>query len=341
MSTVSRDNLKDILDRIKGKRVLVLGDLMLDHYVETRVKRLSREHLIPVHKIIKERYFAGGAANLAVNIASLGGKAYLVGVVGNDNEGHILRDILIRNGIDVRLATAERPTPLKSRYHTAGTIYFRVDREVTDDLDTSITHRLISMIEDILNNNIIDCICVSDYDKGSVTPLLLNSVVESARNKGIIVIGQPRIRHYLDFIGFDYIKSTLVEATTSTGISIMNDSSLHNLGIHLLSRLNCKALVLSSSRGLTIFKANNMINVPFFAPREYMSAIGIRDASLALFALALASGADVVEASVLSNLITSDATIKPETMVVSINDIEKVLYRKDIVESISQIPLYK
>jgi len=341
MSTVSRDNLKDILDRIKGKRVLVLGDLMLDHYVETRVKRLSREHLIPVHKIIKERYFAGGAANLAVNITSLGGKAYLVGVIGNDKEGHILRDILISNGIDVKLATAERPTPLKSRYHTAGTIYFRVDREVTDDLDTSITHRLISMIEDILNNNIIDCICVSDYDKGSVTPLLLNNVVESARNKGIIVIGQPRIRHYLDFIGFDYIKSTLAEATTATGISIMNDSSLHNLGIHLLSRLNCKALLLSSSRGLTIFKANNIINIPFFLPKEYMNAIGIRDASLALFALALASRADVVEASILSNLITSDATIKPETMVISINDIEKVLYRKDIVESISQIPLYK
>ena len=341
MSTVSRDNLKDILDRIKGKRVLVLGDLMLDHYVETRVKRLSREHLIPVHKIIKERYFAGGAANLAVNITSLGGKVYLVGVIGNDKEGHILRDILISNGIDVKLATAERPTPLKSRYHTAGTIYFRVDREVTDDLDTSITHRLISMIEDILNNNIIDCICVSDYDKGSVTPLLLNNVVESARNKGIIVIGQPRIRHYLDFIGFDYIKSTLAEATTATGISIMNDSSLHNLGIHLLSRLNCKALLLSSSRGLTIFKANNIINIPFFLPKEYMNAIGIRDASLALFALALASRADVVEASILSNLITSDATIKPETMVVSINDIEKVLYKKDIVESISQIPLYK
>ncbi len=341
MSTVSRDNLKDVLDRIKGKRVLVIGDLMLDHYVETRVKRLSREHLIPVHKIIKERYFAGGAANLAVNIASLGGKVYLVGAVGNDNEGNILRDILISNGIDVRLATAERPTPLKSRYHTAGTIYFRVDREVTDDLDISITHRLISMIEDILNNNNIDCICVSDYDKGSVTPLLLNNVVESASNKGIIVIGQPRIRHYLDFIGFDYIKSTLVEATTSTGISIMNDSSLHNLGIHLLSRLNCKALVLSSSKGLMIFKDNNMINIPFFVPREYMSAIGIRDASLALFALALASRADVIEASILSNLITSDATIKSETMVVSINDIEKVLYRKDIVESISQIPLYK
>jgi len=197
------------------------------------------------------------------------------------------------------------------------------------------------MIEDILNNNIIDCICVSDYDKGSVTPLLLNNVVESARNKGIIVIGQPRIRHYLDFIGFDYIKSTLAEATTATGISIMNDSSLHNLGIHLLSRLNCKALLLSSSRGLTIFKANNIINIPFFLPKEYMNAIGIRDASLALFALALASRADVVEASILSNLITSDATIKPETMVISINDIEKVLYRKDIVESISQIPLYK
>ncbi len=341
MSTLSRDKLKDILDRIKGKRVLVVGDLMLDHYLETRVKRLSREHLIPVHNTINERYFAGGAANLAVNIASLGGKVSLVGVVGNDNEGYILRDILINKGIDVNLVTAERPTPLKSRYHTAGTIYFRVDREVTDDLDRSITIRLISMIENVLNNSAVDCVCVSDYDKGGVTPLLLKNIVMFARNKGIIIIGQPKVKHYLDFIDFDYIKSTLVEATISTGISIMNESSLHNLGIHLLSRLNCKALLLSRSRGLTIFKDNNMINIPFFAPREYMSAIGIRDASLALFALALASRADIVEASVLSNLITSYATIKPETMVVSINDIEKALYNKDIVESISQIPLYK
>ncbi len=340
MSTVSRDRLRDILDRIKGKRILVVGDLMLDHYIETRVKRLSREHLIPVHKVIDEQYSAGGAANLAVNVVSLHGKAHVVGVVGNDNEGHILRSILSSKGINLNLLTVDRPTPLKNRYHTAGMLYFRVDREVTDDIGREVTSRLVSMVEDVLNTNVIDCICVSDYDKGSVTPLLLRSIASLARDRGLIVVGQPRIRHYLDFIDLDYTKSTLAEATAATGISIMNESSLHNLGVHLLSRLRCKALLLSRSKGLTIFKDNNMINIPFFAPKEYMSAIGIRDAQLALFALALAAGADIVEASILSNLVTTD-TIKPETMVITIKDIERALHSKDIAESISQIPLYK
>ncbi|MDW7999993.1 MAG: PfkB family carbohydrate kinase [Candidatus Nitrosocaldus sp.] len=338
---ISRDRFSDILAGMTGKRVLIVGDLMLDHYVETRVKRLSREHLIPVNEVVDEHYYAGGAANLAVNIASLGGRVSLVGVVGDDNEGRILRTILEARGIDTRhvIASSARLTPLKSRYHIAGSIYFRVDREVREDIDRSTTSALIDLVEDGVDG--VNCICVSDYDKGVVTSLLLRHVARIAREKGVMLIGQPRIRHYKDFIGFDYIRSTLAEAVRATGIRIMNESSFHNLGVHLLSSLNCKALILSRSKGLTIFKGNAMINIPFFVQKEYMSAIGIRDATMAIFALALASNADVVEASILSNVVAATATIKPETMVVSLKDVEASLYSKEIEEGISQVPLYK
>ncbi|MEM4231740.1 MAG: PfkB family carbohydrate kinase, partial [Candidatus Nitrosocaldus sp.] len=304
-------------------------------------KRLSREHLIPVNEVVDEQYFAGGAANLAVNIASLGGKVSVVGIVGDDNEGRVLGSILEARGIDVKhvIKSKSRPTPLKNRYHIAGSIYFRIDREVREDVDRDTTSSLIDAVKDCVDD--VNCICVSDYDKGTVTPLLLRSIARIAVEKGIMLIGQPKVKHYKDFIGFDYLRSTLVEAVRATGIRIMNESSFHNLGVHLLSSLNCKALVLSRSRGLTIFKGNAMINVPVFVQKEYMTAIGIRDATMAIFALALASNADVVEASILSNVVAATATIKPETMIVSLKDVESSLYSKEIEEGISQVPLYK
>ncbi|MFN4336028.1 MAG: bifunctional heptose 7-phosphate kinase/heptose 1-phosphate adenyltransferase [Candidatus Nitrosocaldus sp.] len=342
---IPKDRFSDILASISGKKVLVIGDIMLDHYVETRVKRLSREHLIPVHEVIDEHYFGGGAANLAVNITLLGGKVSLVGLVGDDNEGKILKSILEARGIDTKhvIVSRARPTPLKSRYHIAGSIYFRVDREVRDDIDRDATSLIIDAVEDSIAvaGDSINCICVSDYDKGVVTPLLLKDIARIAREKGIMLIGQPKVRHYKDFIGFDYIRSTLAEAVKATGISIMNESSFHNLGVHLLSSLNCKALVLSRSNGLTIFKGNSMIRIPFFIQKEYMSAIGIRDATMAIFALALASNADVVEASILSNVVAATATIKPETMTVSLKDVETCLSSREIEEGISQVPLYR
>lgn len=340
-TSISRDRFRDILASIAGKKVLVVGDLMLDHYVETRVKRLSREHLIPINEVVDEQYFAGGAANLAVNIASLGGKVSVVGMVGDDNEGRVLCSILEARGIDVKhvITSKSRPTPLKSRYHIAGSIYLRIDREVREDVDRGTTSSLIGAVEDRVDD--VNCICVSDYDKGTVTPLLLRSITRIAVERGIMLIGQPKVKHYKDFIGFDYLRSTMAEAVRATGIKIMNESSFHNLGVHLLSSLNCKALVLSRNRGLTIFKGNAMINVPFFVQKEYMSAIGIRDATMAIFALALASNADVVEASILSNVVAATATIKPETMIVSFKDIEASLYSKEIEEGISQVPLYK
>ncbi|MFQ5970596.1 MAG: bifunctional heptose 7-phosphate kinase/heptose 1-phosphate adenyltransferase, partial [Nitrososphaerales archaeon] len=126
----SKDRLKEILQGIAGRRVLVVGDLMVDHYVETAAKKLSREAPIPVSDVVAENSFAGGAANLASNIVSMGGKATLVGTVGSDYEGELLGDILKKQGVDtVGIIYSSRPTSLKTRYFLDNRQHFRIDRE--------------------------------------------------------------------------------------------------------------------------------------------------------------------------------------------------------------------
>ena len=134
MAFNSKDRLKEILKGISGKRVLVVGDLMVDHYVETAAKKLSREAPIPVSDVIAENSFPGGGANLAVNISSLGGKVMVVGMVGNDYEGEQLKSMLKKQGIDTSgIITTSRPTPLKTRYFLDNRQHFRIDREVRGD----------------------------------------------------------------------------------------------------------------------------------------------------------------------------------------------------------------
>jgi len=339
----SKDRLKEILKGIAGKSVLVVGDLMVDHYVETAAKKLSREAPIPVSDVVAENSFAGGAANLASNIVSLGGKATLVGTVGSDYEGELLRGILKKQGVDAAgIITGSRPTILKTRYFLDNRQHFRIDRENRSDIDKNLTTELLKSIES--NVSKVDCIAVSDYDKGTVTPRLINNVTRLAKNQKIPVMGQPKVKHYLDFIGFSCVKSNIREASKATGISIMNESSLHNMGIHLLSKLECKSLVLTrGGKGLTVFEGNNMLHLPALVPsKEFRRAIGIRDAMMAILALSLTAGANVLEASVLSNIAAAVSTGGAETLVLSVKDFEGYLYDgKELEQQVIQGPLHR
>lgn len=339
----SKDRLKEILKGIAGKSVLVVGDLMVDHYVETAAKKLSREAPIPVSDVVAENSFAGGAANLASNIVSLGGGATLVGTVGSDYEGELLREILKKQDVDTAsIITCSRPTILKTRYFLDNRQHFRIDRETRSDIDKNLTTELLKSIES--NVGKVDCVAVSDYDKGTVTPRLINNVTRLAKNQKIPVMGQPKVKHYLDFIGFSCVKSNIREASKATGISIMNESSLHNMGIHLLSKLECKSLVLTrGGKGLTVFEGNNMLHLPALVPsKEFRRAIGIRDAMMAILTLSLTAGANVLEASVLSNIAAAVSTGGAETLVLSLKDFERYLYDgKELEQQVIQGPLHR
>jgi len=339
----SKERLKEVLKGFAGKRVLVIGDLMVDHYVETAAKKLSREAPIPVSDVVAENSFAGGSSNLASNIVSLGGKAAVVGIVGKDYEGELLMEILAKEGIDTAgITTCTRPTSLKTRYFLDNRQHFRIDRETRTDIDKNLTDELLKSIESNISK--VDCVSISDYDKGTVTPRLINSTVKLAKKQNIPIYGQPKVNHYLDFIGFNCVKSNLREASKATGVSIMNESSLRNIGIHLLSKLECKSLVLTrGSKGLTVFEGNTMIHLPALTPsKEFRRAIGIRDAIMAVLTLSLTAGANTLEASILSNITAAVSSLGATTLILSMKNFEEFLYEgKDLQQPVSQVPLHR
>ncbi|MFY3740211.1 MAG: D-beta-D-heptose 7-phosphate kinase/D-beta-D-heptose 1-phosphate adenosyltransferase [Candidatus Nitrosomirales archaeon] len=343
MAFNSKERLKEVLKGFAGKRVLVIGDLMVDHYVETAAKKLSREAPIPVSDVVAEKSFAGGSSNLASNIVSLGGKAAVVGTVGKDYEGELLMEILAKEGIDTAgITTCTRPTSLKTRYFLDNRQHFRIDRETRTDIDKNLTDELLKSIES--NTSKVDCVSISDYDKGTVTPRLINSTVKLAKKQNIPIYGQPKVNHYLDFIGFNCVKSNLREASKATGVSIMNESSLRNIGIHLLSKLECKSLVLTrGSNGLTVFEGNTMIHLPALTPsKEFRRAIGIRDAIMAVLALSLTAGANTLEASILSNITAAVSSLGATTLILSMKNFEEFLYEgKELQQPVSQVPLHR
>lgn len=343
MAFNSKDRLKEILKGISGKRVLVVGDLMVDHYVETAAKKLSREAPIPVSDVIAENSFPGGGANLAVNISSLGGKVMVVGMVGNDYEGEQLKSMLKKQDIDTSgIITASRPTSLKTRYFLDNRQHFRIDREVRGDIDKDITNELADAVQSKQGN--FDCVAISDYDKGTITPKLINRTVSFAKNQNIPIVGQPKVKHYMDFIGFTCVKSNIREASNATGISIMNESSLHNIGIHLMARIECKSLILTAgAKGLTVFEGNNMIKMPALTPsKEFKRAIGIRDAMMAILTVSLTAGASVLEASILSNIAAAVSSVGAQTLVLSMKDFAEYLYDgKDLEQKVTQVPLHR
>jgi D-beta-D-heptose 7-phosphate kinase/D-beta-D-heptose 1-phosphate adenosyltransferase len=205
-----------------------------------------------------------------------------------------------------------------------------------------LTNELLKSIESKIGK--VDCVAISDYDKGTVTPRLINSTVRLAKQQNIPIYGQPKVNHYLDFIGFNCIKSNLREASKSTGVSIMNESSLRNIGIHLLSKLGCKSLVLTrGSKGLTVFEGNTMMHLPALAPsKEFRRAIGIRDAMMAVLTLSLTAGANILEASILSNITAAVSGVGATTLILSMKNLEEFLYEgKDLQQPFSQVPLHR
>jgi D-beta-D-heptose 7-phosphate kinase/D-beta-D-heptose 1-phosphate adenosyltransferase len=260
-------------------------------------------------------------------------------MVGDDYEGETLKKIFAKWGMDsAGVMKWPRPTALKTRYFLDDRQYFRIDREERSDVDKKLTGELTAIVESKAAN--VDCIAVSDYDKGTVTARLLNGVARVAGERNIPAFGQPKIRHYLDFINFNCVKSTIREASRATGIAIMNESSLHNLGIHLLNKLRCRGLVLTRGvKGLTVFEGNTMMHLPPISEgRELGRIIGIRDAMMAVLTLCLASDTSSLEAAMLCNVVASISRPKPETMI--LQKFERYFAEVEgLDQAITQLPL--
>jgi len=331
-----------IIDGFQDKTILVIGDLMVDRYVRSQGRKLSREAPVPVADFISEELVLGGAANLANNLVALGAKVRVLGVVGRDEPGKWLQEELEKKGVDISGAVVNsRPTSLKTRFILNHRQYLRIDKESRTDVESHITKQFLYSLDDLLED--ADGVVFSDYDKGVITPELISNVVEECRVQEKKVVAQPKVRHYLDYVGVSMVKSNVREATVATGVSMVNDTSLRNMGHNLMARLECEALLLTrSERGMILFEKKNITSFPpFKGPKPGFNAVGVRDCMTAVLAMSIVAEAPIGEAVLLAGLAASQHADNLGTVVVDLNDLRSQANSTlELAEQIVQVPVH-
>jgi len=294
--------LRGIVDRFAGRKVLVLGDLMLDRYVWGRVERISPEAPVPVVEIERESYALGGAGNVAANLRALGAEPVLVSVVGDDADGKMLCRSLAGRGVAPRrvITDPSRPTTVKTRIIAHSQQVVRADRESRADLEGDALSRLLDAIADELPG--CHSMVVSDYGKGVVHPGPLDRAILLARKAKIPVCVDPKESHIDHYKGVSILTPNQHEAGYVMGRRVTDEASLLEVGWGLQKRLDAGAvLVTRGAQGMSLFERGGRLTHLPTAAREVYDVTGAGDTVVSVVALGLAAGAELPNACFLSN----------------------------------------
>ena len=288
--------------RFPQASVLVLGDLIQDHYIWGKVSRISPEAPVPVVHVQSESRQLGGAANVYHNILTLGGKADLCGVVGSDEEGRRLLAQLggghtSRSGIVV---DPDRPTTCKTRVVAHHQQIVRFDIERAGEIKEAIQRRLIRHVESRLRH--ISCLVVSDYAKGVVTAPLMAEVTRLAALRRIPIIVDPTVEHFSYYKGVTVITPNHLEAGRAAGIQAEDDRSVTEAGEVIRQRLGCRSVLITrGEKGMSLFEPDGATwHIPTMA-RQVFDVTGAGDTVIGTLALALATGASLRDSAILAN----------------------------------------
>jgi len=303
MDHFSREQIQRLTRAFCDRKIVVLGDVMLDEFVWGDVSRISPEAPVPVVEIRRESVHLGGAANVLANLVALGAQACVVGVVGKDTAGERLRASL-RNASplqsDERIVIDEsRPSTVKTRIIAHSQLVVRADRELRSSVNGRTEERIISILKEALKD--ADAFVVSDYDKGVVTPRILTEVLPLAYNR-IPVLIDPKIRNLASYRPATLVTPNHHEALRMTGLEEDSDSGLHRAAQLLREKLNCDAVLITRGPGGMMLLEGN--GEPVFvetAAREVYDVTGAGDTVIATLAAAMAAGASMLQAANLAN----------------------------------------
>lgn len=302
MKNVKAVHLKKIVDRFTNKKILVLGDVMLDEYIWGKVSRISPEAPIPVVHVQREDAMPGGAANVANNIRALGGKVILAGVVGTDAAAERMLAILKKEGVDTKLLIRDgsRPTITKTRVIAHNQQVVRIDREDPMELSGKVVAHLLNGIERVMKT--VDAVIVSDYNKGLLTDTLSQGVIALAQKYKKPVTGDPKPENIMKFKGVTLISPNQMEAEKASGIKISNLASLHAAGTRILELLHCGAVLITrGEEGMALFeRGGHVSHIPTVAQEVY-DVSGAGDTVISTLTLGLAAGGNFRESSVAAN----------------------------------------
>ena len=301
--------LRQILDRASSKRILVIGDLMLDEFVWGKVARISPEAPVPVVEVTGESFFPGGAANVARNLREFLSKVSVVGLIGKDRNGQQLRELLGKGKIDISdsIEDEKAPTIVKTRIIARHQQIVRVDRETIAKLSPAQIGKVVTAVRKQMPNT--DAIIFEDYGKGFLTRELVSQIAREARAARKIVIADPNPHNLIDWSGMTAVKPNRAEAFLAAGIPDRNsdvppnkDLDLVRAGKDLLQKWGAQYLLVTlGEHGVMFFeKGKRPHHIPTKA-RDVFDVSGAGDTAIALFTLALVCNATPLEAALIAN----------------------------------------
>jgi D-beta-D-heptose 7-phosphate kinase/D-beta-D-heptose 1-phosphate adenosyltransferase len=324
-------SLHELLGRLPGRRLLVVGDVMLDRYVYGSAERISPEAPIPVLRIQREQAMPGGAGNVARNLAAMGGTVALVGVAGDDRAGRALRRLLGESGAvePALVAEADRPTTEKTRFVAGGQQMMRADHEDPRPLAPETVAGLLAAVEAHLRG--CDLMVLSDYAKGVLGDPVLRGVIARARAAGVPVVADPKSRDFARYAGVSLLKPNRQELAQAVPLAGDGDAAIAAAAERLLHPDDLPAiLVTRGEAGISLMRSGQPAVHLKAEAREVFDVSGAGDSVLSALAMAMAAGADLVEAARLANLAGGVAVGRTGTTAVSLADLAHALHDRAV-----------
>ena len=293
---------QQIIQNFSQQNIVVLGDLMLDEFIWGEVRRISPEAPVPVVEVKRESWHLGGAGNVVSNLLALGAKASPIGLIGDDAAGRRLREAFA-----VRQATTEglitdptRPTTVKTRIVAHSQQMLRTDRENRNPISASNEDRIHAAFQQALAT--ANAVIISDYDKGLLTPTLLQSTITATQAQGKPVCLDPKIKNFLHYRGVDVITPNQLEAERAANLEILDEASLRQAAQRIRELLACRnVLITRGEHGMSLLAADDTLTTIPTVAREVYDVTGAGDTVIATLTLALAAGAQLHEAALLAN----------------------------------------
>ena len=341
--------LKRLIPRLRGKRVGVLGDLMLDRYLWGTASRLSPEAAVPVVDFVEQSECLGGAGNVAANTAALGGRVEAFGVTGNDEPGRTLQKCLRAASIEDKgvIADPRRVTTVKTRIIARHQQVVRVDRERREPLRAETQEELLRLVFAALKK--LDALVLSDYDKGLITDDFADRVLSAAHQLHVPVFVKPKTSRLYAYRGARAIVCNAKEAGFFVTRSLGDEKSIEEAGRALLAHFGCGAVVITrGDKGMNAFDESlpRSVHIPATGfevtyarvgqagvergatGRQVFDVTGAGDTVLSVLALAAAAGASITDAAMLANIAAGvvvgklgTASVSPQELVHALDDI--------------------
>jgi len=320
--------LSKYISEFNKATVLIIGDIIADHYIWGKVERISPEAPVPIVDVQRESFMLGGAGNVANNIHSLEGKVRICGVVGDDDMGRWVTGNLRSIGINTDGIIVEegRPTSKKTRVIAHNQHVVRFDHESRGEISLQTQDLMLDYIRTHIND--IKVVVLSDYAKGVVTRSLVKNVLQLALEYNMCIVVDPKLKHFDYYTGATVITPNTTEASAASGITITDKESLYKAGNILLSQANAEAVLITrSEHGMSLFeKKGDITHIPAVA-RDVYDVTGAGDTVVSTLALAIAAGASLKDAARLANYaggivvgIVGTATVHQDNLITAITD---------------------